>query len=111
LQDILVLKVVKRLLDTGLSLQQIRTAVPHLQGRGSEDIVQVTLMSDGVDIYECTSADEVVDLLAGGQGVFGIALGRLWREVECALSELPAEHVMPGPEKHEGGDLGDGSLD
>jgi len=47
-------------------------------------------MSDGVSVYECTSADEVVDLLAGGQGVFGIALGRVWREVEGDLAVLPA---------------------
>jgi hypothetical protein len=34
-----------------------------------------------------------VDLLAGGQGVFGIALGRIWREVEGTLAELPAEQA------------------
>jgi len=90
-RDILVLKVVKRLLDTGISLQQIRAAVQHLRDRGADDLAQVTLMSDGVSVYECTSPDEVVDLLQGGQGVFGIALGRVWREVEGTLAELPAE--------------------
>ena len=89
-RDILVLKVVKRLLDTGISLQQIRAAVQHLRDRGTDDLAEVTLMSDGVSVYECTSADEVVDLLAGGQGVFGIALGRVWREVEGDLAVLPA---------------------
>ncbi|MBV9094141.1 MAG: MerR family transcriptional regulator [Streptosporangiaceae bacterium] len=89
-RDILVLKVVKRLLDTGISLQQIRAAVQHLRDRGAEDLAQVTLMSDGVSVYECTSADEVVDLLQGGQGVFGIALGRVWREVDSDLALLPA---------------------
>jgi DNA-binding transcriptional MerR regulator len=90
-RDILVLKVVKRLLDTGISLQQIRAAVTHLRERGSADLAEVTLMSDGVSVYECTSPDEVVDLLQGGQGVFGIALGRVWQEVEGTLAELPAE--------------------
>jgi DNA-binding transcriptional MerR regulator len=94
-RDILVLKVVKRLLDTGISLQQIRAAVTHLRAQGTSDLAQVTLMSDGVSVYECTSADEVVDLLAGGQGVFGIALGRIWREVEGSLAELPAERSEP----------------
>jgi DNA-binding transcriptional MerR regulator len=89
-RDILVLKVVKRLLDTGISLQQIRAAVQHLREHGTEDLAQVTLMSDGVSVYDCTSADEVVDLLQGGQGVFGIALGRVWREVEGDLAVLPA---------------------
>jgi DNA-binding transcriptional MerR regulator len=92
-RDILVLKVVKRLLDTGISLQQIRAAVAHLRVQGATDLAQVTLMSDGVSVYECTSADEVVDLLAGGQGVFGIALGRVWREVEGSLAELPSERA------------------
>jgi len=92
-RDILVLKVVKRLLDTGISLQQIRAAVDHLRDRGTADLARLTLMSDGVSVYECTSADEVVDLLAGGQGVFGIALGRIWQEVDGTLAELPAEHA------------------
>ena len=95
-RDILVLKVVKRLLDTGISLQQIRAAVQHLRDRGTEDLAQVTLMSDGVRVYECTSADEVVDLLQGGQGVFGIALGRVWREVEGDLAVLPAVRAEDG---------------
>jgi DNA-binding transcriptional MerR regulator len=90
-RDILVLKVVKRLLDTGVSLQQIRVAVGHLRNRGVEDLAQLTLMSDGASVYECTSADEVFDLVQGGQGVFGIAVGRVWREVEGTLSELPSE--------------------
>ncbi|WP_372594264.1 MerR family transcriptional regulator [Actinotalea sp.] len=88
-RDILVLKVVKRLLDTGVSLQQIRTAVLHLRERGVEDLAQITLMSDGASVYECTSPDEVIDLVQGGQGVFGIAVGRVWREVEGSLASLP----------------------
>lgn len=95
-RDILVLKVVKRLLDTGISLQQIRAAVQHLRDHGTEDLAQVTLMSDGVSVYECTSPDEVVDLLAGGQGVFGIALGRVWREVQGDLAVLPAVRAEDG---------------
>ena len=95
-RDICVLKVVKRLLDTGISLQQIRTAVNHLRDRGPGDLARLTLMSDGVSVYECTSPDEVVDLLAGGQGVFGIALGRVWQEVEGNLAELPAVRAEDG---------------
>jgi DNA-binding transcriptional MerR regulator len=92
-RDVLVLKVVKRLLDTGVSLQQIRTAVQTLRDRGVDDLAQITLMSDGATVYECTSADEVVDLVQGGQGVFGIAVGRVWREVEGALAQLPGERA------------------
>ncbi len=96
-RDVLVLKVIKRLLDTGVSLQQIRTAVSHLRERGVEDLAAITLMSDGATVYECTSPDEVVDLVQGGQGVFGIAVGRVWREVEADLVHLPAEAADPAP--------------
>ena len=93
-RDILILKVIKRLIDAGISLQQIRTAIEHLRARGVEDITQVTLMSDGVSVFECTSDDEVIDLLRGGQGVFGIALGSVWRDIEGTLAKLPAEAAV-----------------
>lgn len=95
-RDILVLKIVKRLLDTGVSLQQIRSAVQALRERGVRDLAQITLMSDGASVYECTSPDEVVDLVQGGQGVFGIAVGRVWREVEGTLAQLPSEKQEAG---------------
>jgi DNA-binding transcriptional MerR regulator len=90
-RDILVLRVVKSLLDTGISLQQIRAAVTVLRDHGATDLAKITLMSDGATVYACTSRDEVVDLLQGGQGVFGIALGRIWQEVEGSLAALPVE--------------------
>jgi len=71
-RDILLLKVIKRLLDAGISLQQIRTAVQHLRERGTDDLTGVTLMSDGV---------------------FGIAIGGVWREIEGTLAELPSERT------------------
>ncbi|GAA3525094.1 transcriptional regulator [Aeromicrobium flavum] len=92
-KDILLLKIIKRLLDAGVSLQQIRTAIDHLRERGTEDLTQVTLMSDGASVYECRSATEIVDLLQGGQGVFGIAIGGVWKEIEGTLHELPTERA------------------
>ena len=87
-RDILVLKLVKRLLDTGISLQQIRTAVNQLREAGVNDLAQTTLMSDGASVYLCTSDDEVIDLVSRGQGVFGIAVGKVLREVESSLIAL-----------------------
>jgi DNA-binding transcriptional MerR regulator len=95
-RDILLLKVIKRLLDAGVSLQQIRTAIVHLRERGTDDLTEVTLMSDGATVYECRSSDEVIDLLQGGQGVFGIAIGGVWREIEGSLSDLPSEKASGG---------------
>ncbi|WP_375431883.1 MerR family transcriptional regulator [uncultured Friedmanniella sp.] len=93
-RDILILKVIKRLIDAGISLQQIRTAIDHLRARGVDDITEVTLMSDGVSVFECTSDDQVIDLLRGGQGVFGIALGGVWRDIEGTLAALPSEKAV-----------------
>jgi DNA-binding transcriptional MerR regulator len=104
-RDILLLKVIKRLLDAGVSLQQIRTAVHHLRERGTDDLTRVTLMSDGASVYECRSPDEVIDLLQGGQGVFGIAIGGVWREIEGSLSDLPSERAARDETEHPGDEL------
>ena len=92
-RDILELKVVKRLLDTGVSLQQIRTAIEYLRTRGLGDLTRITLMSDGASVYACMSSDEIIDLLAHGQAVFGLALSGVWKEVEGSLSQLPSERT------------------
>ncbi|MYS75778.1 MerR family transcriptional regulator [Streptomyces sp. SID5926] len=95
-RDVVVLKIVKRFLDTGVSLQNIRTAVLHLRERGFRDLERMTLMSDGATVHECTSPEEVHALLQGGQGIFGIAVGVVWRDVESALSQLHGERIDTG---------------
>ena len=92
-RDILVLKIVKGLLDTGISLQNIRKAVDQIRSRGVEDLATITLFSDGRTVFECTSKEEVFDLLQGGQGVFGIGIGGAMRELAGSISEFPAETV------------------
>jgi DNA-binding transcriptional MerR regulator len=92
-KDLLVLKVVKRLLDTGVSLHNIRVAVEHLRRRGVADLAKITLFSDGTTVYECTSPEEVVDLLQGGQGVFGIAVSGAMREISGTIHEFQAERA------------------
>ncbi|MBQ0987948.1 MerR family transcriptional regulator [Streptomyces sp. F63] len=95
-EDVVVLKIVKRFLDTGVSLQNIRAAVRHLRTRERDDLARMTLMSDGATVHECSSPDEVVGLLQGGQGMFGIAVGVVWRDVESALQQLHGERVDTG---------------
>jgi DNA-binding transcriptional MerR regulator len=90
-RDLVVLKVVKRLLDAGVSLQNIRKAIETLRSHGVADLAGLTLISDGTTVYECRSPEEVVDLLQGGQGVFGIAIGGAFKEIQGSLSQLPAE--------------------
>jgi DNA-binding transcriptional MerR regulator len=89
----LVLRVVKRLLDAGLSLQNIRSAVDHLRARGVQDLATVTLISDGVTIYDCQGSDEIIDLLRGGQCVFG--LGAAMRDILTVLDTVPSLTESP----------------
>ncbi|HEX5596847.1 MAG TPA: MerR family transcriptional regulator [Micromonosporaceae bacterium] len=97
-RDLVVLKVVKRLLDAGVSLQNIRRAIDVLRSHGAADLAGITLISDGTSVYDCRSPEEVVDLLQGGQGVFGIAIGGAFNEIQGSLSQLPAEPAEPaGP--------------
>ncbi|MEV7188512.1 MerR family transcriptional regulator [Kitasatospora sp. NPDC093102] len=95
-RDILLLKIVKRLLDAGVSLQNIRVAVAHLQAADQGDLAGMTLMCDGATVYECTTPQQVVDLLKSGQGVFGIAVGAVWQELELTLGRLHAERTDTG---------------
>ncbi|MFI6158212.1 MerR family transcriptional regulator [Kitasatospora sp. NPDC051170] len=95
-RDVLLLKIVKRLLDVGVSLQNIRVAVAHLQAAEQGDLAGLTLMCDGATVYECTTPQQVVDLLKSGQGVFGIAVGAVWQELERTLGRLHAERTDTG---------------
>lgn len=92
-RDILLLRIVKRFLDVGISLQQIRVAIDHLRARGVEDLTGITLLSDGFSVYECTSANELFDLTKGGQGMFLISVSSVWKEIEGTLGSLPTERA------------------
>jgi len=63
----------------------------------------MTLISDGTTVYECRSAEEVVDLLQGGQGVFGIAIGGAFKEIQGSLAHLPMESPEPAAAEEESG--------
>jgi DNA-binding transcriptional MerR regulator len=90
--DVVELRIIKRLLDAGVSLRQIRDAIGYLRTEsGGKPLSDVTLMSDGNRIYACHSGEEVVDVLSHGQAVFGIAVGRVWADTEGDLAHLPGE--------------------
>jgi len=85
-QDLATLKIIKKLLDTGVSLQQVRKAIGTLREL-KEPPVGTTLVSDGTRIYWVNSPGEVVDLLAAGQGVFALAVDRVWTDLEGSLAK------------------------
>ena len=88
--DVVTVRVIKRLLDTGVSLQNVRIAVDHLRARGQDGLASLTLVCDGVSVYECTTDEEILDLLRGGQGVFGIAIGHTATDVAAVVRHLPS---------------------
>ena len=96
-RDVVVLKIVKRLLDTGVSLQNIRAAVGHLRTArlarpGPDDPDERRCHGLRVHVAGRGGAS----CCEGGQGVFGIAVGVVWRDVEATLSELHGERVDTG---------------
>lgn len=93
-EDVLQLKVIKQLLDTGVSLQRIRQAIEFVRERGLS-MKNLTLLSDGTSVYAVDDQREIVDLIQRGQGVFAIALDPLYADLEAEVAELPAERAVP----------------
>jgi DNA-binding transcriptional MerR regulator len=84
--DVLELKVIKRLLDAGLKLQQARQAVECLRGDLGGELASAQLVLVGSRSVLAHSNGEVVDLLAGGQGVFNILpLSPIVSELDAAI--------------------------
>ena len=84
-QDLVLLKVIKRLLDAGVSLHRIRQAIDYLRDNMKRAPQGITLMSDGTSIYACESEEEIIDLVKRGQGVFAIALDAVWEDLSGTL--------------------------
>ncbi len=93
-EDIVQLRIIKNLLDTGVSLQRIRTAIEFVRERGL-DLRHVTLLSDGKTVYALDDQREIIDLIRRGQGVFAIAVEPVYEEVEAEITALPAERAHP----------------
>ena|ERR1700722_16539469 len=70
--DVLELKVIKQLLDAGISLQRARRAVECLRAGLGADLASTSLVLVGMNSVLAHSDGEVVDLLRGGQGVLNI---------------------------------------
>ena len=84
--DLMKLKVIKKLMEAGISLQKLRKTKRYLDeydnksGRGN-GLLRLTLISDGNTVYACDSDKAIVDTLKSGQGVFGIALGKVYADL------------------------------
>ena len=85
--DLMKLKVIKKLMEAGISLQKLRKTKRYLDEyendkTGSGDgLLKLTLISDGNTVYACDSDKAIIDTLKSGQGVFGIALGKVYSDL------------------------------
>lgn len=87
--DVLELKIIKQLLDAGVSLQRARRAVECLRGGLGADLASTSLVLAGSDSVLARGDGEVVDLLRGGQGVFNIVpLSGVVEELDAAMLEI-----------------------
>ena len=85
-RDLLELKVIKRLLDAGISLQSARRAIGYLRENLGEDVAAANLVLTGTESILASSGEEIVDLLRGGQGVLNILpLAGVKEELDAAI--------------------------
>src|SRR6266496_3781839 len=88
-QDLVQLRIIKQLLETGISLQHVRKAIEYLRTL-DRPVQSMTLISDGRRVYTPESPEAVIDLLSQGQGVFAIALGKVEDDLSRRLNAKPA---------------------
>jgi DNA-binding transcriptional MerR regulator len=90
-RDLVALKVIKSLLDGGMSLQRVRRAYEYLRENAGldEELSSVKLVTDGKSIFKVTKDDgEILDMLRQGQMAFFIAIDRLAVEIEGDVTEF-----------------------
>ena len=86
-RDLVLLRSIKDLLDTGVSLQKVRIALDYLREHLGEEPEGMTLVSDGENIFACNSDSEVIDVLKQGQGsMFMLPVAKVWTELERSLT-------------------------
>ena len=94
--DLLELKTIKKLLDAGIKLEQVRKVFSYLREHVASDITAAHIVIDGRSVMLC-EGDQLIDVLRNGQGVLNVlSLGGVREELEAALAPLSAE---PEPER------------
>ena len=100
-RDLVELKVIKRLLDAGISLQAARRALACLRAGGDEVSSANLVLNEGSTVLVRTG-EEIIDLLKGGQGVLNIVpMAGVVSELDAAIHAVEG-HGEAQPEQ-EGG--------
>ena len=86
-KDVVILAVSKKLLDAGVNLQNVTAAIGFLTQRSTDQLANVTIMCDGQNVHECTTSEQMLELLQSGKAVFAVSVGSLWHQIETALEQ------------------------
>jgi DNA-binding transcriptional MerR regulator len=96
--DVLELKVIKSLIDAGVSLQRARRAVDCLRTGLGQDLAATSLVLTEEGSVLAHSDGEIVDLLRGGQGVFNIVpLGTMIHDLAAEIVALDSPSSASSP--------------
>jgi DNA-binding transcriptional MerR regulator len=99
-RDLVALKVIKSLLDAGLSLQTARKAIDYLRDHLGEDLASASLVLDGGRSVLVRKGEDIVDLVRQGQGVLNIVpLAGLVEQLEASIHELAPARESGEPAK------------
>ncbi|HWL66534.1 MAG TPA: MerR family transcriptional regulator [Actinomycetota bacterium] len=89
-RDLVALKVIRSLLDGGMSLQRVRRAIEYLRKRAAldEHLSEVKLVTDGRSIFKLARNDgEILDALREGQMAFFLAIDDIARSIDGKVAE------------------------
>jgi DNA-binding transcriptional MerR regulator len=86
-RDLVALRMVRSLLDAGLSLSRVRRAVSEL-ARGGAELAELRLVTDGDHVWACHDDGQILDALGRGQLALFVAVDRLAAEVEAEVRQF-----------------------
>jgi DNA-binding transcriptional MerR regulator len=91
-RDLVALRVVASLLESGLSLARVRKAVRYLVEAG-EDVAGLRLVTDGDTVWACRDDGQILDALRRGQLALFVAVDRMAADVEAEVRAFDAERT------------------
>ncbi len=104
--DLLELKVIKSLLDSGVDLKKVRRVIEYVRQNLGEDVATANLVISGADSVLAKNGEELIDLVRNGQGVLNIVpIAGVKDELDAKITELhPSEPAAdaagaPGPDR------------
>jgi DNA-binding transcriptional MerR regulator len=95
-RDLVALRVVRSLIDNGMSLQRIRRAWDYLRRNGDmeDHLGSVKLVTDGTTIFQVGSDGGVLlDALREGQLAFFVAIDEVTRKVEEDVTKFELDRT------------------